>query len=164
MNLLPNEALPAMPSMMQLGAWRPKHCVTLPRNRVRVAGFHFLLPALPMPLRAGDTTGGVASTEAARQPHPSEMQMDDQAFFWKIMRNELPPPRAAETLGIVFKNIDAEAGTVEVEFQGGLKSEMQHLAAPVRCEDDEKIPTDAARRARDAGRAATAGAGASRHR
>lgn len=44
--------------------------------------------------------------------------MDDQAFFWKIMRKELPPPRAAETLGIVFKSVDAEAGTVEVEFQG----------------------------------------------
>lgn len=24
--------------------------------------------------------------------------MDNEAFFWKIMRNELPPPKAAETL------------------------------------------------------------------
>lgn len=42
-------------------------------------------------------------------------------------------------------------------FWGGdLKSEMQRLAAPVRCEDDEKIPADAGRRARDVGRVATA--------
>jgi hypothetical protein len=34
---------------------------------------------------------------------------------------------------------------------GGLKSEMQDLATPVRCEDDEKTPTYASRRARDAG-------------
>lgn len=34
------------------------------------------------------------------------------------MAGELPAPKAAETLGIVFKHIDAEAGTVEVEFHG----------------------------------------------
>ena len=44
--------------------------------------------------------------------------MDEQAFFWKIMRGELPAPKAAETLGIAFKDIDGNAGTVEVEFQG----------------------------------------------
>jgi uncharacterized protein (TIGR00369 family) len=44
--------------------------------------------------------------------------MDKQAFFWKIMAGELPAPPAGETLGIVFKHIDADAGTVEVEFQG----------------------------------------------
>lgn len=33
------------------------------------------------------------------------------------MAGELPAPKAAETLGISFKNIDAEAGTIEVEFQ-----------------------------------------------
>jgi uncharacterized protein (TIGR00369 family) len=44
--------------------------------------------------------------------------MDKQAFFWKIMAGELPPPKAAETLGIVFTHIDADAGTIEVEFQG----------------------------------------------
>jgi uncharacterized protein (TIGR00369 family) len=44
--------------------------------------------------------------------------MDNEAFFWKIMRKELPLPRVAETLGIEFKHIDGEAGTVEVEFQG----------------------------------------------
>ncbi|OYU44123.1 MAG: phenylacetic acid degradation protein [Burkholderiales bacterium PBB4] len=56
--------------------------------------------------------------------------MDDQAFFWKIMRNELPPPRAAETLGIVFRNIDAEAGIVEVEFQG--KAEFTNPAGNIQ--------------------------------
>lgn len=44
--------------------------------------------------------------------------MDKQAFFWKIMAGELPHPPAGKTLGIVFKHIDAEAGTIEVEFQG----------------------------------------------
>jgi uncharacterized protein (TIGR00369 family) len=44
--------------------------------------------------------------------------MDKQAFFWKIVAGELPAPNAAETLGIVFKHIDAEAGTIEVELQG----------------------------------------------
>lgn len=36
--------------------------------------------------------------------------MDDQAFFWKIMRGELPAPKAAETLGIPFRQVDAEGG------------------------------------------------------
>lgn len=44
--------------------------------------------------------------------------MDKQAFFWKIMAGELPPPKAATTLGIVFKHIDADVGTIEVELQG----------------------------------------------
>ena len=42
--------------------------------------------------------------------------MDSNAFFWKIVRGEIPPPNVAETLGITFGNIDAEAGTIEVEF------------------------------------------------
>ena len=42
--------------------------------------------------------------------------MDSNAFFWKIVRGEIPPPNVAETLGITFKNIDAEAGTIEVQF------------------------------------------------
>ena len=44
--------------------------------------------------------------------------MDKRAFFWRVIAGELPPPRAAETLGIRFIQIDAEAGSVEVEFQG----------------------------------------------
>ena len=43
--------------------------------------------------------------------------MDKQAFFWKIMAGELPAPKAAETLGIRFTKIDAEAGAIEVELQ-----------------------------------------------
>ena len=43
--------------------------------------------------------------------------MDKEALFWKIMAGDLPPPNVAATLGIVFRHVDAEAGTVEVEFQ-----------------------------------------------
>src|SRR6202049_4464560 len=43
--------------------------------------------------------------------------MDKEAFFWKIIAGELPPPKAGATLGVKFKAIDADAGTVEVEFQ-----------------------------------------------
>jgi uncharacterized protein (TIGR00369 family) len=42
--------------------------------------------------------------------------MDENAFFWRIMRGEMPPPRVAETLGIAFTAVDADAGTIEVEF------------------------------------------------
>lgn len=47
--------------------------------------------------------------------------MDKQAFFWRIMSGELPSPKAAETLGIRFRSIDADAGTIEVVFQGKLE-------------------------------------------
>ncbi len=43
--------------------------------------------------------------------------MDKEALFWKIMSGDLPPPNVAATLGIIFRHVDAEAGTVEVEFQ-----------------------------------------------
>jgi uncharacterized protein (TIGR00369 family) len=43
--------------------------------------------------------------------------MNKDAFFWKIMAGELPPPEAAGTLGISFKAVDPQAGTIEVEFQ-----------------------------------------------
>jgi len=43
--------------------------------------------------------------------------MDKEAFFWKIMAGELPSPKVAATLGIKFQAVDAEAGTIEVEFQ-----------------------------------------------
>lgn len=42
---------------------------------------------------------------------------DDQAFFWQVMEGRLPPPRAAETLGIRFTQIDAEAGTLVASFE-----------------------------------------------
>ena len=44
--------------------------------------------------------------------------MDKQSFFWKIIAGELPAPKAAETLGIIFKHIDPDSGTIEVELQG----------------------------------------------
>jgi hypothetical protein len=44
--------------------------------------------------------------------------MDSDALFWKMMCKELPPPKAAEALGMVFKRVDAKAGTVEADIQG----------------------------------------------
>ncbi len=44
--------------------------------------------------------------------------MDNKAYFWKVMAGELPAPRAAQTLGIAFTHVDAEAGSIEAEFQG----------------------------------------------
>lgn len=52
----------------------------------------------------------------------------------------------------------------ELVKQGALKSEMQHLAPPVRCDDDEKIPTDASRRAHGAGGDEVAGDVPAEHR
>jgi pyruvate/2-oxoglutarate dehydrogenase complex dihydrolipoamide dehydrogenase (E3) component len=43
----------------------------------------------------------------------------------------------------VIKAHGAEVCLMEKQTRGGLKSEMQHLAHRVRCEDDEKIQTDA---------------------
>ena len=43
--------------------------------------------------------------------------MDPQAFFWRVMAGELPPPRAIQTLGGRIVRVDAEAGTVETAFQ-----------------------------------------------
>jgi uncharacterized protein (TIGR00369 family) len=43
--------------------------------------------------------------------------MDREAFFWKIVDGKLPPPRAAETLGIRFLEIDPDGGRIVVEFQ-----------------------------------------------
>ena len=43
--------------------------------------------------------------------------MNKDSFFWKIMSGQLPQPRCAETLGLAFTNVDADKGTVEVEFQ-----------------------------------------------
>ncbi|NRF67036.1 PaaI family thioesterase [Aquincola sp. S2] len=44
--------------------------------------------------------------------------MDKQSFFWRIMAGELPPPRAAQTLGAVFLHVDGEAGLAELQFDG----------------------------------------------
>lgn len=44
--------------------------------------------------------------------------MDRNAFFWQIQDGKLPAPKAARTLGINILSVDAEAGSVEVEFEG----------------------------------------------
>ena len=44
--------------------------------------------------------------------------MDREAYFWQVMDGKLPAPKVAETLGIRFTSIDADAGTIEVEFDG----------------------------------------------
>jgi uncharacterized protein (TIGR00369 family) len=43
--------------------------------------------------------------------------MDKDAYFWKVMAGEAPAPRAAETLGIKFTQVNAEAGSIELELQ-----------------------------------------------
>jgi len=44
--------------------------------------------------------------------------MDKDAFFWQVADGRLPPPRAAQTLGMNVAKVDAEAGVVEAEFEG----------------------------------------------
>jgi len=47
------------------------------------------------------------------------MAKHPQAYFWKVMAGELPPPRMADTLGITFTHIDADAGTIQTTFEAG---------------------------------------------
>jgi uncharacterized protein (TIGR00369 family) len=58
------------------------------------------------------------------------VKVDKEAFFWKILAGELPPPGVAATLGVDFKAIDAEAGTIEVGFQA--KPEFTNPAGHVQ--------------------------------
>lgn len=44
--------------------------------------------------------------------------MNRNNFFWQIEDGKLPPPKCAETLGIKFLKVDAEGGTIQVEFEG----------------------------------------------
>ena len=44
--------------------------------------------------------------------------MDQDSFFWQIQNGKLAAPKCAATLGISIKQVDAGAGTIEVEFQG----------------------------------------------
>ncbi len=44
--------------------------------------------------------------------------MDPNAFFWQIQEGKLPQPAAARTLGMNILHVDAEAGTLEAEFEG----------------------------------------------
>ncbi len=43
--------------------------------------------------------------------------MDNKAFFWKVQEGDLPPPKAAETLGIKILNVDVNEGSIEVSFE-----------------------------------------------
>ncbi len=36
--------------------------------------------------------------------------MDEEAFFWRFQRGELPTPKAGETLGIVIGRVSPEEG------------------------------------------------------
>lgn len=44
--------------------------------------------------------------------------MDKNAFFWQVQDGKLPPPPAAATLGVCIQAVDAEKGTIEIEFEG----------------------------------------------
>lgn len=42
---------------------------------------------------------------------------DRNAFFWQIQDGILPPPKAAQTLGMTILHVDADAGELEAEFE-----------------------------------------------
>lgn len=44
--------------------------------------------------------------------------MTSKSLFWQMASGELPPPRCSQLLGAKFLRIDAEAGEVEVQFEG----------------------------------------------
>jgi len=46
------------------------------------------------------------------------MDVDREAFFWQVRDGKLPPPRVAETLGMVITKVSAEDGVVEADFEG----------------------------------------------
>lgn len=56
--------------------------------------------------------------------------MDKDAFFWQTQDGRLPPPRAAVTLGIKIISVDAELGTIHVEFEG--KPEFTNPAGQIQ--------------------------------
>jgi uncharacterized protein (TIGR00369 family) len=43
--------------------------------------------------------------------------MDKSAFFWMVQAGHLPPPKAAETLGISIINVNSDEGSIEVSFE-----------------------------------------------
>jgi uncharacterized protein (TIGR00369 family) len=43
--------------------------------------------------------------------------MDRNAFFWQIQEGKLPAPNAARMLGLSIQSIDAETGSITVEFE-----------------------------------------------
>ena len=42
--------------------------------------------------------------------------MDRDAYFWQVQDGRMPPPNVAATLGIKFNAVDADAGSIEVQF------------------------------------------------
>jgi len=44
--------------------------------------------------------------------------MDPNAFFWRMQEGFLPPPPAAQTLGMRILRVDPDAGVLEAEFDG----------------------------------------------
>ncbi len=56
--------------------------------------------------------------------------MDKDAFFWQTQDGRLPPPPAAATLGIRILEVDAELGTIQVEFEG--KPEFTNPAGQIQ--------------------------------
>lgn len=43
--------------------------------------------------------------------------MDKNAFFWLVQDGHLPPPKAAETLGIQIIKVNGHEGVIEVSFE-----------------------------------------------
>lgn len=56
--------------------------------------------------------------------------MDRNAFFWQIQDGKSPAPKAARALGINILSVNAEAGSVEVEFEG--KDEFTNPAGKIQ--------------------------------
>ncbi|RFA29036.1 phenylacetic acid degradation protein [Alkalilimnicola ehrlichii] len=42
--------------------------------------------------------------------------MDKNAFFWQMQDGKIPPPKAADTLGLNILNVDVDSGVLEAEF------------------------------------------------
>jgi uncharacterized protein (TIGR00369 family) len=56
--------------------------------------------------------------------------MERNAFFWQIQDGKLPPPKAAQTLGINIVSVDGDAGLISVEFEG--KEEFTNPAGKIQ--------------------------------
>lgn len=56
--------------------------------------------------------------------------MDRNAFFWQIQDGRLPPPKAAQTLGINILSVDSETGAIVAEFEG--KKEFTNPAGNIQ--------------------------------
>lgn len=56
--------------------------------------------------------------------------MDRNAFFWQIQDGRLPPPKAAQTLGINIVSIDPDTGAIVTEFDG--KKEFTNPAGNIQ--------------------------------